>query len=274
MTAAGESCPVVGTSVPTVPALLPRAHAESVVPLEFSPPAAGRRAGAAAPVGRKPALTSRRRRSSAAGRSPAPVAGPAQVRSGHAREQVVFDLVVQATQDEVDDSAAADVAGGQHLPAQVVPLFSRLEDRHALVVRGERAAHAEAEDACLGLSAHRGSDARSWLQPSRPTPRSSPGGQLTGHAQAAPPRPCAPCRWSRPLSAGHVLDSLIQCRAARVARSRRPARSLGASRLAAHGGPTRTPQAMVIPVPRHSRRRPTNHRRPSPAAHHPTPMSP
>jgi hypothetical protein len=53
--------------------------------------------------------------------------GATQVRPGHAREEVVLDLVVQPTEDEVDEPAAADVAGGEHLPAQVVQLVVRAQ---------------------------------------------------------------------------------------------------------------------------------------------------
>src|SRR3954470_5619398 len=52
-----------------------------------------------------------------------PEAGP-----GHAGEQVVLDLVVQAAEDEVGEPAAADVAGGEYLAAQVVELVLVLQD--------------------------------------------------------------------------------------------------------------------------------------------------
>ena len=43
--------------------------------------------------------------------------GVAEVGSRHAGKQVMLDLVVQAAEGEVHQPAAADVAGGQHLPA-------------------------------------------------------------------------------------------------------------------------------------------------------------
>ncbi len=68
-----------------------------------------------------------------------------QVGPGHAREQVVLDLVVEAAQHEVDDRRALDVTGGQHLLAQEVEVVLGGQHRHALVVRCERHAHVEAE---------------------------------------------------------------------------------------------------------------------------------
>src|SRR2546421_11481038 len=60
--------------------------------------------------------------------------GATQVGSGHAGEQVVLDLVVEPSQDEVDQPTAAYVTGGQHLAAQEVAAVLGGEDRHALVV--------------------------------------------------------------------------------------------------------------------------------------------
>jgi hypothetical protein len=48
--------------------------------------------------------------------------GAAQVRAGHVREQVVLDLVVEAAEEDVDNAAAAHVAGGQDLASQEVEL--------------------------------------------------------------------------------------------------------------------------------------------------------
>ena len=55
----------------------------------------------------------------------------------------MLDLVVQAAQRRVGQPAAADVAGGQHLLAQVVLVAGRV--RHALVVGCERHAEVDAE---------------------------------------------------------------------------------------------------------------------------------
>ena len=42
--------------------------------------------------------------------------------AGHVREQLVLDLVVEAAEEDVDNAAAAHVAGGQHLASQEVQL--------------------------------------------------------------------------------------------------------------------------------------------------------
>ena len=72
-----------------------------------------------------------------------------EVRPRHAREQVVLDLVVEPAHREVDGRAAADVARHQHLATQEVDLHPRGDDRHALVVRRERAAEEDAEQGHL-----------------------------------------------------------------------------------------------------------------------------
>ena len=68
-----------------------------------------------------------------------------EVRARHAREQVVLDLVVQAAHHEVDGRAALDVPRREHLATQEVDLHAGRDDRHALVVRRERAAEHDAE---------------------------------------------------------------------------------------------------------------------------------
>ena len=73
----------------------------------------------------------------------------AQVGAGHVGEQVVLDLVVEPPEEEIDQAAAADVAGGQDLAAEEVELVGLGEGGHALVVGGERAAQVQAEQALL-----------------------------------------------------------------------------------------------------------------------------
>ena len=82
--------------------------------------------------------------------------GMPQVGAGHGGEQVVFDLVVQAAQCEVSQPAAADVAGSKDLAAQKVGPVGCRQDRHALVVGGERRAQVQAEQALLHQDEHRG----------------------------------------------------------------------------------------------------------------------
>ncbi len=67
----------------------------------------------------------------------------AQVGGRHGREQVVFDLVVQAAERHVGQPVAVYVAGRQHLLAEVVLVPGRV--RHALVVGRERHAEVHAE---------------------------------------------------------------------------------------------------------------------------------
>src|SRR5215469_4239400 len=69
---------------------------------------------------------------------------PAKARPGHGREKMVLNLVVQAAEGKVGEPASADVAGGQDLTAEEVVLVRGLQDRHALVVRGERGSQVEA----------------------------------------------------------------------------------------------------------------------------------
>src|SRR5215218_9956938 len=60
-------------------------------------------------------------------RYPQPVAG-------QPREQVVFDLVVEAAVPEGGDRVGYDVAAGQHLPAQEVHLAVAVKEGHGFVV--------------------------------------------------------------------------------------------------------------------------------------------
>jgi len=73
--------------------------------------------------------------------------GTPQVRPRHGGKQVVFDLMVQASEGDVGQPAATDVAGGEHLPPQEVSPVGRVQDRHPLVVGGERSAQVQADSA-------------------------------------------------------------------------------------------------------------------------------
>ena len=63
--------------------------------------------------------------------------GPTQVWPWHAREQVMLDLIVQATEQKIHDVTGAHVAGRQDLPAGKVVPVALGENRHRDVVRGE-----------------------------------------------------------------------------------------------------------------------------------------
>jgi hypothetical protein len=80
--------------------------------------------------------------------------GAAQVRARHRREEVVFDLVVEPAHQRVDEPAAADVAAHQYLAAEEVEPGALRHQRHALVVRRERHAHVEPEQAELDREEH------------------------------------------------------------------------------------------------------------------------
>ncbi len=73
--------------------------------------------------------------------------GEAQMRSRHAREEMVLDLVVQPAEEPVGEDGAAHVARGEHLPLQVPPAVPvRIGHLHALVVRGEGHAQVQSEE--------------------------------------------------------------------------------------------------------------------------------
>src|SRR5918994_1153187 len=57
-----------------------------------------------------------------------------QLVAGQPREEVVFDLVVEAAVPEVGDRVGCDVAAGQYLPAQEVHLAVAVQEGHGLVV--------------------------------------------------------------------------------------------------------------------------------------------
>lgn len=73
--------------------------------------------------------------------------GEPQMGAGHAREEMVLDLVVEAAEEPVGQGAAADVAGGEHLAAQMAPALASfgVGHLHALVVGREGHAQVEAE---------------------------------------------------------------------------------------------------------------------------------
>ena len=69
----------------------------------------------------------------------------AQVWPGHVREQVVFDLEVQATEHGISERAACDVARGAHLAFEKIRGGVVGQNRHSFVVRGEGGAHVDTE---------------------------------------------------------------------------------------------------------------------------------
>src|SRR5690606_27119269 len=72
-----------------------------------------------------------------------------QVRASHAGEQVVLNLVVEATHEGGGPPAAADVTRGAHLLGEEVQLGGPRDDRHAFVVGSERGTHVEAKHSQL-----------------------------------------------------------------------------------------------------------------------------
>src|SRR5579875_3679529 len=58
--------------------------------------------------------------------------GPGQVRPGHHREEVVFDLVVEPAEHEGGERAPGDVPGRDHLPPSETQRVLSSEDGHAL----------------------------------------------------------------------------------------------------------------------------------------------
>ena len=72
--------------------------------------------------------------------------GLSQLVAGQPREQVVFDLVVEAPVPEVGDRVGYDVAAGQYLPAQEVHLAVAFQQGHGFVVWCEDRDHVGAEE--------------------------------------------------------------------------------------------------------------------------------
>jgi len=72
-----------------------------------------------------------------------------QVWPWHRGEQVVLDLVVEATHEVIHEVSTTNVAAREHLTTQEVDLGALGQDRHPLVVRRERSAHVETENSHL-----------------------------------------------------------------------------------------------------------------------------
>src|SRR5215208_3012340 len=72
-----------------------------------------------------------------------------QLVAGQPREQVVFDLVVEATVPEVGNRVGCDVAAGQYLPTQEVHLAVAFQEGHGFVVGGEDRDHVGAEEPAM-----------------------------------------------------------------------------------------------------------------------------
>src|SRR6266498_4804661 len=83
------------------------------------------------------------------GRGRHEVLGAAQAWPGQAGEQVVLDLVVEATEHEVHRPATAYVARRQHLAPEKVQLVLLGEHRHPLVVGCKGTPQVQAEQALL-----------------------------------------------------------------------------------------------------------------------------
>ncbi len=79
-----------------------------------------------------------------------------QLVAGQPREQVVFDLVVEAAVPEVRDRMGQDVAARQDLPVQEVQLAVPAQNGHGLVVRCKDRDHVRAEEPAMdGDEEHR-----------------------------------------------------------------------------------------------------------------------
>jgi hypothetical protein len=72
-----------------------------------------------------------------------------QLVAGQPREQVVFDLVVEASVPEVGDRVGDDVAAGQYLSAQEVHLAVTFQKGHSFVVGCEDRDHVGAEEPAM-----------------------------------------------------------------------------------------------------------------------------
>src|SRR5829696_7599465 len=70
----------------------------------------------------------------------------AQLVPGESREQVVFDLVVEATVPEVGDRVGEDVPAGQYLPVQEIHLTILFQNGHCFVVGREDRDHVHTEE--------------------------------------------------------------------------------------------------------------------------------
>src|SRR5207244_5618174 len=79
---------------------------------------------------------------------------PLQVVPRHAREQMVFDLVVQPAVPEVRQGVSLDIATGQHLAAHEVELALAVQSRHPLVVGGEHRPEVQTIQALMDQDKH------------------------------------------------------------------------------------------------------------------------
>ena len=68
-----------------------------------------------------------------------------QLVAGHQREQMVLNLIVQATVPEVSNGARFDVAGGEHLRAQEVQGVIFIKNQHPFMIGGEDQTIVQAE---------------------------------------------------------------------------------------------------------------------------------
>ena len=76
--------------------------------------------------------------------------------AGHTWEEVVFDLVVEASVPEVGDRVCHDVAAGQYLAVEEVYLAVLIQKRHGLVVGREDRDHEQAEQPAVDGDEQRG----------------------------------------------------------------------------------------------------------------------
>ena len=79
-----------------------------------------------------------------------------QLVPGHPWEQVVLNLIVEPTIQEIIDEAGLDVSGGEYLSPQEVHLRVGVEQKHALVVRGKGRASVKSEDELIDDEEHDG----------------------------------------------------------------------------------------------------------------------
>ena len=69
----------------------------------------------------------------------------AEVISGHCREEVVLDLIVEAAIPETDKRAGLYVASGKDLVVQIVEGIVLVGDEHPFVIRGKYRAEVQAK---------------------------------------------------------------------------------------------------------------------------------
>ena len=71
--------------------------------------------------------------------------GLTEVVPGHGREEVVFDLIVEAAIPEIDKGVGLHVSSGKNLVVQVVQGVVPVGDEHTLVVWGKYQGEVKAE---------------------------------------------------------------------------------------------------------------------------------